>query len=325
VTSLIAKHLSLGLAVFLLGLPVTTTRAQWLPPNPEPEPEPPPPELCAGGPAIQDPFYAPLWSCDQGQIDDMWSQFELDADDWASFGFSDPCNYNMPLGRLFDSLQLMAHASVDPPACSGGPDNILAWSYCWAAGHIQITTNCFADPDREAEGARILDDDVELFASFFDDSVVGRASVIMHEARHVEGGCGHSDDFDSIFVGPGGGCLRGASCDGAYHDGCSGFFSSSGKGANAYQVDFLIDFVAHSRPDWTTPDIRLHAALLANSLLETAFYSDPCFRFEISGNTVGGIVRPLTSQCEIPPLTGCEGFPPDMLPPNCIGPGIPRQ
>src|SRR5687768_9925193 len=114
---LMRKAIHLSFALFMLSFVARLENAQAQP-MPGPDPQPPPPiEACGNGADLLDSFYAPLWGCDQAQIDDMWNRFGLSSDDWAPFGLSDPCNSNKPLGRLFNALQLMAHSSTRPSSC----------------------------------------------------------------------------------------------------------------------------------------------------------------------------------------------------------------
>jgi len=53
----------------------------------------------------------------------------------------------------------------------------------------------------------------------YDETVVLRAAVVVHEARHIRGKCVHK-----------GSCLAGESCDPNYMNGCVGEGSSYGRG-----------------------------------------------------------------------------------------------
>jgi len=225
-----------------------------------------------------DSFYAPLWGCQQVFINDMWSRFDFDHDDWdQGFGYDDACNDSLPLKRTFNALQVLGYAVTNTPTCSTSNSNVGLWAYCWAGNSIdELDGRCGDSPRAFTKFGPIVDNYTELYmAFFFDETVVQRAGTIFHEARHAQGWCSHNSS-----------CLDGDnSCDPNWGSGCVGTGSSSGKGANAYTVLFMNWFATTARADWINSTIRADAVAEGNRYLSRRFGTDPCFRMNSAGFT----------------------------------------
>jgi hypothetical protein len=223
-----------------------------------------------------DSFYAPLWGCQQARVDDMWSRFDFDEGDWdGAMGFNDPCNDARPLKRTFNALQLLAYGVTTSPTCSTSNANVGHWAYCFSGNNIdELDGSCATDARATTVVGTIIDNYTELKAPFFyDETVVQRAATIFHEARHAHGWCSHT-----------GGCLDGSgSCDPNWNNGCVGFGSGDGPGANAYSVRFLSWFATTARASWINATIRANAVAEGNYFLARRFETDPCFRLDSSG------------------------------------------
>jgi hypothetical protein len=221
-----------------------------------------------------DSFYAPLWGCQQVFINDMWARFHFNHDDWdQGFGYEDPCNEALPLKRTFNGLIALAYSGTTTPTCSTASSNVLLWGYCWSGSSIdELDGRCGETP--RARTTHSLDDYTELFMPFFfDETVVERAATIFHEARHASGWCHHTDN-----------CHDGVdSCDPNWSNGCVGFGSGSGPGANAYTVVYLSWFASNARAGWVNSSIRANAVAAATHFLNSRFETDPCFRLNSAG------------------------------------------
>jgi len=230
-------------------------------------------------PVNQDKFdadYSAKWTCDQANVNEMVADFEMDEGNWDDgFGWADACNNDLPLKRTFNALQVLRFAVTATPNCSDTLENVGIWSYCYAKNAIdELDAEC-GDGSARAMTHHGIDDYTELYLPFFyDESVVQRAGTIFHEARHAGGWCSHTD-----------GCIDGnGSCDPSWSDGCVGFGSGSGRGANAYTVLFAHWFATTAREDWTNPTIRESAVAEGNRYLTNRFETDPCFRLDASGD-----------------------------------------
>lgn len=224
-----------------------------------------------------DSFYMSGWGCNQAAINDMWSRFDFDKDDWDDgFGYEAPCDTARPLARTFNALQLMAYSHTNTPTCSTSGANVLDWAYCWAGNNIdELDGRCGSGTSRAyTQAAPGIDHYTELYWPFFyNETVVQRAGTIFHEARH-EDLCAHNGQ---------GGCPAGGdSCDTSWSGGCWGWWS--GMGANAYTVTFQWWFVKTAV--WANPVIKENARAEANTFLERRFNVDPCFRITKTGGTM---------------------------------------
>lgn len=225
-----------------------------------------------------DSFYDPLWGCQQVFINDMWSRFDFDHDDWdQGFGYDDPCNDATPLQRTFNGLQVLAYAGTNTPTCSTSSSNVTLWAYCWAGNSIdELDGRCGTSARATTQFGVIVDNWTQLYIPFFfQETVTQRAGTIFHEARHAQGWCSHTNS-----------CLDGSgSCDPNWDNGCVGTGSGSGKGSNAYTVLWANWFATTAQPAWINSTIRADAVAEGNRYLSRRFGTDPCFRLNSAGFT----------------------------------------
>jgi hypothetical protein len=215
------------------------------------------------------------WKCQQSLIDDWWERFDFDKGDWDDgFGYDDPCNYDKPLARTFNALYALGYARTNAPHCTytGNP---LDWSLCWAGNQIdELDGRCGsgeAGPygkTAHTQFGPVIDNYTELYWPFFyGTSVVERAAIIFHEARHASY-CGHNAN-------------RCESCDHSWTDGCS--WPYSGMGAITYHTVWLWWYVA-SATKYTTA-MKDRALVRANENLAGRYDIDPCFRIASNGGS----------------------------------------
>lgn len=225
-----------------------------------------------------DTFYSPTWGCQQVFIDDMWNRFDFDEGDWDDgFGYSDPCNNNLPLKRTFNALHVMGYAVTANPTCSTSSSNVGMWAYCWAGNNIdELDAECGDGSSRAYTAYGFVDDYTELYLPFFyHETVVQRAGTIFHEARHAHGYCSHTSS-----------CTDGDdSCDPNWGSGCVGLGSGSGAGANAYTVLWMSWFATTARAGYINTATRADAVAEGNRYLSNRFGTDPCFRMNSAGFT----------------------------------------
>jgi hypothetical protein len=144
--------------------------------------------------------------CSQASINQHWDDFDFDREDWDNgFGYEDPCNNNLPLGRTFNALNLLDFFGTSKPDDS---DNWLPWFYSFASNaHDELDAKCGsgrANGCLIAQNFRGLDDYTVLYWPFFyGQDVPSRAATIVHEARHADGS-GHNGGTT---------CPNGGSCD----------------------------------------------------------------------------------------------------------------
>lgn len=241
-----------------------------------------------------DGYFSGKLPCTGEFIDDVWTRFELDQDEWEQFGVSEGgCNYNMPLGRTISALELMAFAGTDFPHCDSLNDLVLNWAFCFAGNAIHELTPVCDHPTNAATTFHEiqLDYRTELHKPFFYDfDVPLRAATIFHEARHADGECVHT-----------GGCLAGGeACDPSFNDGCVGILSSDKKGAYAWSVIWLQRYLANLQPHLFDQTIAERVQGQANAVLGRNFEVDPCFRV---GDVAGTLTMGLDENGL--PISGC--------------------
>ncbi len=204
---------------------------------------------------LADSFDAALapYACNDPFIQEAWDWFDFRESYWDDgFGFPAACDIQRPLARTMTSIYLMKAAT-------------WGWGwYDWASTEIDdLRSLCYKSSDKKSVRAStwhgaVQEDRTEVYMPFFygGSDAVGRASTLVHEARHYEKS--HSDDS----------CKRGASCDAGW----------GSAGANTFQVLFLRDFVC-SPLELITPSMREKAADRADTILERAFVIPPSFAF----------------------------------------------
>ena len=126
-----------------------------------------------------------------------------------------------------------------------------------------------------------FDDYTELYLPFFyNENSVERAGTLVHEARHADW-CGHNGN-DGSNKCP----ALSNSCDEKYLDGCGGFGSPSGRGANGYQVLWLWWYAFEADAQHSSSTMKAWARDEANRILNTMFDVNPCFNITSNGSKV---------------------------------------
>ncbi len=197
--------------------------------------------------------------CNQSAINQFWHDFDFDKDDWDNgFGYEDPCNINLPLGRTFSALNVLDFFGTSKAENSS---NWLPWFYAFSSNAIdELDARC--DFGRACDGCvlattvsgPIIDNYTVLkWPFFYSLDAPSRAGTIVHEARHADGK-GHNC---------GSGCPRGGSCDSSW-----GY-----NGANTYQVLYLWWLYAEGRG--IARPLRNMARNRANGILSSGFCNRP--------------------------------------------------
>lgn len=217
------------------------------------------------------------WAGWQDFVNDAWYRFGMNLDgNWTygDLGYPNVDDVSRGLGRTFNALAMLGYGATPTPSCDGGPDARSA--YCWAGNAMDELQGSCDDPATEIAHSAwgpAIDNYTELYLKFyFDHTVVERASILVHEARHAEW-CGHNADR----------CPAGASCDYSWSVGCSGFPNDAGAGANAYQVYYLMTLGRYGTPAYTTSISRKNAFDFANVVMDNFFVLPPCWRLTADG------------------------------------------
>jgi hypothetical protein len=186
------------------------------------------------------------------------------------FGFEDPSNTDLALARTFNAIWLLNYSYSPKDESHKGDDiDIIRWAGRYVYEHVdELQAKCGKEdgPGATAKhsGWNIFDKRVELYLNFFyGPSVVVRAGLLLHEARHM-GGKSHNAKF------PKGSCFgegkKGADSDWGYY------------GAWTYEVLYLWSFSLYAVN--TTQAMRDLAKQEANSVLDNAFAKTPTFRVQ---------------------------------------------
>jgi hypothetical protein len=169
--------------------------------------------------------YANNW--DDGQIADFCNDFGIRSSGWNSWrtgdvwGWSDPGNPNLPLGRTFNALWVFRNSEP-----GNDPLNFLTWGYGYAADAISSTyPSCVSSAFAETDGFFLTGKDVTVYNAFWwQESMVERAGTLFHEGRHAAAGKSHNCNPRSA------GSDSSCDSDWAY------------DGATTYQVEWLNDY-----------------------------------------------------------------------------------
>jgi hypothetical protein len=167
-----------------------------------------------------DEQYSNIMGCDKHYIDKYWDDFNMLKWNWNDgFGYYDVCNNNLPLGRMLNAIFVL-----DKTKNIHYKKSILNWAYDYAEGDIiTLSAGC---GDGTLNAQNILAKVTFYMDGFYGGkSVVRRAGILLHEARHTR----------RIHNGWGN-CPSGASCDSSWEY----------QGANQYQVLWLWWFGRHS-------------------------------------------------------------------------------
>lgn len=212
------------------------------------------PDLDASG----DNFYGGA-ICSQTYIDYFWNTYGFagNKDYWdEGFGWEDPCNTTMPLGRAFNGCYLLTFSATDYGNDEYG-GTCLNWARRYVRENIDDLRSFCGDDSAIASASGST---VSLFLGFFyTKDVPGRAETLLHESRHV-GGKPHNANFPagSVF-GSGGGADSGWGYEGAW----------------MYGALYLWWF--HAAGDRTTSALRERARQRANVVIDNAFATHPGF------------------------------------------------
>ncbi|MBO7939862.1 hypothetical protein ACGGAI_06285 [Streptomyces antibioticus] len=208
-----------------------------------------------------DAFYGPLWNSSQPHVDYFWTTYGFAGNKayWDDgFGWEDPGNIGLPLGRTFNSLWLLTYSAED-----WENDAYEATALNW--GRRYVRENIRDLRARCGDGTAVAAADgtlVELYLDmWYGQAVPERASTFMHEARHV-GGKDHNDKFPA-------GSVFGAGQPGADSD-------WNYEGAWMYETLYLWWYFAAGTP--ITSAMRERARQMGNLYLDNAFASRPPFR-----------------------------------------------
>jgi hypothetical protein len=171
--------------------------------------------------ASGDTRFSKILGCDQYYIDKFWDDFNMLEFNWNDgFGYHNVCNNNFALGRMMNSI-LALHITKSPRY----KNSILNWAYNYTEGNITTLTAACGDGTLNARNRLSV---VTIFMSgiYGDQTVIRRAGILLHEARHT-----------SKPHNGGNSCNSGASCDSSWHF----------KGSNQYHVLWLWWYGRHSK------------------------------------------------------------------------------
>lgn len=227
-------------------------------------------------PAVMSGFW-----CTEAWIDFFWDAYDFDKGDWdQGFGWDDACNRRLPLARTFQAIQILNYASPNEPTTTGDFNgNILRWGGNYTIREFdELDARCGDGTARASTAWGGFDDYTELYLPFFyNENSVERAGTLMHEARHADW-CGHNGN-DGSNKCP----AKSDSCDEKYLDGCGGFASPSGRGADGYQVLWLWWYAFEADSQHSSSTMKAWARDEANRILNTMFDVNPCFNITSTG------------------------------------------
>jgi hypothetical protein len=220
--------------------------------------------------------------CSQDWIDFYWDAYDFDKGDWDNgFGWEAACDLRRPLARTFQAVELVNYAG---PNDATSTDDFSGDFLHWAGNYTireydELDGRCGSDPKLRAYTTwGTIDDTTEFYIPFFyKENVVQRAGTLVHESRH-SGWCGHNGN-DGSNVCP----AKSKSCDEKLNDGCSGFGSPSGKGADGFQVMWLWWYAFEADAQHSNSTMKDFARDEANRILDTMFDVNPCFHITSSG------------------------------------------
>lgn len=132
-----------------------------------------------------DNFYGDF-ICQQQYIDYFWDVYGFNGNKmyWDDgFGWHDVCNTNKPLARTFNACYLLTYSASDYLNDSyDAPQNILQWGRRYIRESFNNLQSFCGDGEAVAF---FFGGTSKLYLSFwYDYSVVERAAILLHEARH---------------------------------------------------------------------------------------------------------------------------------------------
>lgn len=217
----------------------------------------------------------------------FWDAYDFDQGDWDNgFGWGDVCNLRRPLARTFQAIEMVNYASpTDVSSTDDFSGNFLHWAgnyTMWAFDELDGRCKSDDNPKRFAYTTYgTIDDTAELYMGFFySENVVERAGLLVHESRHAAW-CSHNGNDGSNA------CPAGSeSCDEKFNDGCTGAFSKSGMGADAFQVMWLWWYTVDSDSMHSSSVMKGWAKDDANRILNSMFDVNPCFHITANGDKI---------------------------------------
>jgi hypothetical protein len=222
--------------------------------------------------------------CTQAWTDFYWDAYDFDKGDWDNgFGWEADCDLRRPLARTFQAIELVNYAApVDATTTDDFSGDFLHWAGNYTIREFdELDGRCSNGTLRAYTTWGTIDDTTELYTRFFySENVVQRAGTLVHESRHGAW-CGHNGN-DGSNVCP----LMSKSCDESFNDGCSGAFSPSGKGADAFQVMWLWWYAFEADPQHSNSTMKDFARDEANRILDTMFDVNPCFHITSNGDKI---------------------------------------
>jgi hypothetical protein len=221
--------------------------------------------------------------CSQNWIDFFWDAYDFDKSDWTGFGWEAACDLRRPLARTFQAIELVNFSSpVDPLVTDDFSGNFLHWAGNYTMRELdELDARCGDGTLRAYTTWGSIDDTTELYIPFFyKENVVQRAGTLVHESRHGAW-CGHNGN-DGSNACP----AMSNSCDEKLNDGCSGFGSPSGKGADGFQLLWLWWYAVEADAQHSNSTMKDFARDEANRILDTMFDVDPCFHITSNGAKV---------------------------------------
>jgi hypothetical protein len=204
------------------------------------------------------------WICQQQYVSYFWNTYGFQGNKayWEDgWGWNDPCNTDLPLGRTFNGCYALTYSASDYLNDNwDAPQNILQWGRKYVRENIDELRAFCGDGTADASASG---DTVELYLGYFySEDVPERASTLLHEARHL-GGKSHNSKFPK-------GSVYGEGEDGADSD-------WDFQGAWAFDAAYLAWYGVEGTR--TTSALKALARQLANKILNNAFTNHPGVNF----------------------------------------------
>ncbi len=225
-------------------------------------------------------FKYSFW-CTQNWINYFWKAYHFSKEHWDNgMGYEAPCNYHLPLGRTFNTIQLLNYSMKKQNAPTGIPttiykqaDQVFYYGDNYTIKHIKkLTASCSTAVTARTYHGPFVDQRTILMEDFFYGAeIMRRAAVLVHEARHASG-CSHNGNDGSNKCR-----ARSDSCDESISNGCAFLGSAKEPGAVAYHVLWLLGFLRNATPYYNTTAMRGQALEEANTKLIRYFDDSPCF------------------------------------------------
>lgn len=197
--------------------------------------------------------YYGAYICSNEFIGWAWNAYGFNGAWWtAAYGYNAPCDTNQPLARTLNAIWLLAYSGEQPT-------DTLNWFSSFAAQYTNdLRSACYGNGVALTNMNPVY---VELHAQYwYSEDVVGRASTLVHEARHANG-VPHNAKFPAWSIyGPG---KDGADSNWEY------------GGAWMYQVLFLMTFYWFAQR--TTSTMKDSAKQRGNFFIDNAFAQHPGF------------------------------------------------